>query len=257
MTTKVRVVAHVEDPPTVAIVGLSFEEARALARVTGRFTAQTVKALLVSLIGLPSVELATTADYRQRTKQSLIAADRCAPSALLSQQAKVKPSTVFSRMTETRNMPTIWQSDEQSKHEWLASRHTHAWGSLAVGLTLIIGTVPLARAVEPHVATPWWVPVGLVLGAVFLLFSLILFVLTTWGMYRPHELNHNCRNWREVSMSSLDYVPSLLNRLDDAMEELESAVRDLRSRADAVPDFEDLASRITDCIRDIEHILLN
>lgn len=66
--------------------------------------------------------------------------------------------------------------------DWLASRHTHAWGSIGVGLTMVIGAVPLAHAVYPGQPTPWWVPAGLVLGAVALIYGLMLFTL-------PHVLS--------------------------------------------------------------------
>jgi hypothetical protein len=60
--------------------------------------------------------------------------------------------------------------------DWLASRHTHAWGCIGLGAAVLIGTVPLAHAVSPH-AAPWWQYPGLFVGAVLLLFGLILLVL--------------------------------------------------------------------------------
>lgn len=60
--------------------------------------------------------------------------------------------------------------------DFLRNRHTHAWGAVAVGVALLVGVVPLARAVSPH-GSPWWVAPGLIAGGVLLLFGLILFVL--------------------------------------------------------------------------------
>jgi len=61
--------------------------------------------------------------------------------------------------------------------DWLVSRTTHAWGCIGVGLTMVVGTVPLAHTLSPHQPTPWWVPAGLVLGAVALMYGLMLFTL--------------------------------------------------------------------------------
>ena len=59
---------------------------------------------------------------------------------------------------------------------FFTNRHMHAWGGITLGATLVIGAVPLGRTVSPH-ATPWWVPPGLVLGAVFLICGVLLFAL--------------------------------------------------------------------------------
>ena len=65
----------------------------------------------------------------------------------------------------------------ERRDSWLSNRHTHAWGCIGIGLTLLIGTVPLARSL--YTRSPWWVAPGLILGAVLLLFGLIILVLPT------------------------------------------------------------------------------
>jgi hypothetical protein len=66
----------------------------------------------------------------------------------------------------------------EGRDSWLSNRHTLAWGCIGIGLTLLIGTVPLARSLYPR-SSPWWLAPGLILGAVLLLFGLIILVLPT------------------------------------------------------------------------------
>jgi len=49
-----------------------------------------------------------------------------------------------------------------------------------VGLALVLGIVPLGREVNPH-GPAWWVPAGLVIGAVLMVFGLLLFVVPVRG----------------------------------------------------------------------------
>jgi hypothetical protein len=59
---------------------------------------------------------------------------------------------------------------------WVKNRSTHAWGSIGIGVALIIGTVPLARTLYPN-SSAWWTAPGLFLGAVLLLFGMVVMVL--------------------------------------------------------------------------------
>lgn len=59
---------------------------------------------------------------------------------------------------------------------WLKSRHTIAGTAVGVGLTLIVGIVPLARTLYPK-SSPWWVASGLVFGAVLLIVGVLLIII--------------------------------------------------------------------------------